>query len=102
MYKKIKRDDVPKRGRKSGSRFENTPEWRAMRADIERGLKPQDALQVILTPDDKKRYKIKNRRTIARFVKSYLEKHGHKYSVKSFNRDANDFIVVLCPLKSTV
>jgi predicted nucleotidyltransferase len=94
MYKKTKADQVPKRARKSESRFEHTEEWRLMKADIDRGLKPQEALQAVLTPEDKKKYKIKNRRTIARFIKKYLESKGLKYGVKSFNKDGADYIVV--------
>jgi len=49
---------------------------------------------VILTDEDKKRYKIKNRRTVARFIHKYLESQGLKYGVKSFRRDEGDFFVV--------
>ena len=76
------------------SRFESTEEWRLMKADIDAGLKPQEALQVILTDEDKKKYKIKNRHTVARFIKNYLDSKGLKYGVKSFRRDNGDFIVV--------
>ncbi|MFZ0915150.1 MAG: hypothetical protein WBQ76_15145 [Candidatus Korobacteraceae bacterium] len=105
MYKKVKASEVPKRRRVSTSRFEVTEEWRLMKADIDRGLKPQEALQVILTTEDKKRYKIRNRRTVARFVKKYLDSRGLKYRVDSFGRDGRDFIVlkhqpVLPPVRS--
>jgi hypothetical protein len=94
VYKKIKANEVPKRARKSESRFEHTEEWRLMKTDIDRGLKPQEALQVVLTPEDKKKYRIKNRRTIARFIKKYLDSKGLKYGVKSFYRDGADYLVV--------
>jgi len=94
MYKKVKESQVPKRERKSESRFAQTEEWKHLKADIDRGLKPNEACEVILTADDKKKYKIKNRRTVARFVKKYLDENGLKYGVKSFNRDGMDFIIV--------
>jgi hypothetical protein len=94
MYKKIKESDIPKRERKSESRFEKTPEWLAMKADIDRGLKSKEALQVALTDADKEKYRITNRRTVARFVKKYLDEQGHEYTVKSFRREDMDFIVV--------
>jgi len=94
MYKKVKATDIPKRERKSESRFESTREWRAMKADIDRGLKPQEALQAVLTPQDKEKYGIKNRRTIARFVKKYLAARGLDYGVKSFQREGQDWIIV--------
>jgi hypothetical protein len=94
MYKKIKEAEIPKRERKSESRFEKTPEWLAMKADIDRGLKAKEALQVALTDADKLKYRISNRRTVARFVKKYLDEKDLRYSVKSFRSDDMDFIVV--------
>ena len=97
MYKKVKENQVPKRERKSESRFEKTHEWSMMQADIDRGLKPMEALQVTLTDADKEKYRITNRRTIARFVQKYIAEKGLKYTVKSFRRDDMDFIVVQRP-----
>ena len=94
MYTKTTINKVPKRGRKSESRFERTPEWQLMKADIDKGLKPQAALQVQLTDADKEKYKIKNRHTIARLIKKYLNESELDYVVKSFRRDDQDFIVV--------
>lgn len=95
MYSKIKRSQLPKRTRKSESRFEKTADWRKMKADIDAGLKPQEALQVVLTDEDKRKFGITNRRTIARFVKKYIKDKGLRYSVKSFHREGvGDFIIV--------
>ena len=58
-----------------------------MRADLENGLMADEALQVVLTEKDKERYKIKNRRTVARFVRKYIESKKLLYVVKSFHRD---------------
>ena len=94
-YKKITAASIPKRSRLSVSRFEKTEEWRLMRADIDKGLKPNEALQVILTEEDKKKYRIKNRRNAARFVKKYVESRNLPYLVKSFHREGvGDFVVV--------
>jgi hypothetical protein len=94
VYEKVKENQVPKRRRKVVARFESTEEWRLMKADIDKGLKPREALQVILTDEDKKKYKIKNRRTVARFIQKYLDSKGLKYGVKCFGRDNGDFIIV--------
>ena len=94
MYTKVKESQVPKRRRIAVSRFETTEEWRLMKADIDKGLKPNEALKVILTDEDKKRYKIRNRRTVARFIQKYLDSKGLKYGVKSFRRDNGEFFVV--------
>ena len=94
MYKKTKESQIPKRERKTLSRFEVTPEWRMMKSDIDKGLKPQEALQVVLTESEMAKYRITNRRTIARFVQNYLTERGLKYGVKSFQREVNEYIVV--------
>lgn len=95
MYGKIKAADVPTRGRKSESRFERSPDWKAMKADIDRGLKPNEALQIALTEEEKKQLGISNRRTIARFVQRYLAAKDLPYVVKSFHREQLDHVLVL-------
>jgi len=94
MYKKVNENQIPKRRRASVSRFESTEEWRLMKADIDKGLKPNEALQVTLTDADKELYKIKNRRTVARFIQKYLDSKGLKYGVKTFRRDNGEYIIV--------
>ena len=99
-YTKITAKEVTKRSRLSVSRFEKTDEWCMMRADIDKGLKANDALQVVLTEHDKWKYKIKNRRTVARFVRKYLEQRNLPYVVKSFHRDdVGDILIVQCALR---
>jgi hypothetical protein len=94
-YTKITATDLPKRSRQSVSRFEKTEDWRLMRADIEKGLKANEALQVVMTDEDKLKYKIKNRRTVARFVRKYLNERKLPYVVKSFHRDdMGDVLIV--------
>lgn len=93
-YSRVPIKDTAKRKRLSSARFELTEEWRLMRTDIDKGLKPNEALQVSLTEEDKNKYKIKNRRTVARFVKKYLASRKLPYAVKSFHRDDQDFIIV--------
>jgi hypothetical protein len=72
-----------------------------MRADLENGLMADEALQVVLTEKDKERYKIKNRRTVARFVRKYIESKKLPYVVKSFHRDDMG-ASFLCSTVSTV
>lgn len=95
MYGRIKAADVPTRGRKSESRFERTPEWKAMKADLDRRLKPQEALQVTLTEEEKKQLGISNRRTITRFLQRYLADKELPYIVKSFHREKLDYVLVM-------
>jgi len=94
MYEKVNHDEVPKRGRKVEYRFEATPEWRAMKLDLDNGLKKNDSLKISLTEADKAKYNIASRRTVVRFLQKYLTDNGLKYTVRSFNRDGLDFVVV--------
>lgn len=65
-----------------------------MKAEIDKGLKPNEALVAVLTDEDKKKYQIKNRRTISRFVKKYLVSRKLKYTVTSFHKAEGDTIIV--------
>lgn len=92
-YAKVKTAAVPKRKRATESRFESTPEWQSLRADL-KGLKRGESLQITFEERDYKRIGLKARRSVARFVQKYLEKQGHDYRVKTFYLDGKDFIVV--------
>ncbi len=101
VYKRVKADQVQKRSRKSESRFESTPEWKAMKADIDAGYPKAttkggvaEALVLSLTDEDKERIGIANRRTVARFVQKYIKDQSLHYEVKSFRREDMDFVVV--------
>jgi len=94
-YKIVTTGNVPKRSRLPVSRFENTDEWRRLRADIDAGLTPDKVLEVVLTEADKKKYNLKHRRTVARFIKKYLQSKHLPYRVRSFHRDdEGDFFLV--------
>jgi len=86
-YKKITVPDLPKRNRIAVSKFEKTEEWRELSADIEKGFKANEALQLVMTDADKKRHNIKNRRTVARFIAKYLKDKKLPLILKSFHRD---------------
>lgn len=94
-YKKINVAKAPKRKRKAVFRFELTPDWRQMQMDIDKGLKPEEALQVIFTEADKEQYNIHNRRSIARFIQKYLAAKELPYTVKSFERKENGYFIIL-------
>ncbi len=95
-YKRLKASDAAKRRRLSVSRFEKTEEWRLMKADLDKGLKPNEVLQVMLDDDEKRKYRIRNRRTVARFIKKYLTDHKLPYTFKSFSREGADVFLVQC------
>jgi len=83
-YKKTTLAKAAKLTRVRIPRFEKTAEWQRMRADLEKGLKPDEALSVSFTEADMQKYRITNRRTVARYVKKYLAAHQLPYKVKSF------------------
>jgi hypothetical protein len=94
MFKKIKASEIPKRKRTSVTRFEKTKEWTEMRASLHEGLRANQALQVILTPEDKKKYRIKSLRSCARFVQKYLREAKLPYKASAFHIEAGDVIIV--------
>lgn len=100
MFRKLSASDVPKRPRKASSRFERSDEWKQMKELLDRGLKPNDALEIVFTADDKAKLRIKNRRTVARFIQQYITTNKLPYKLKSFHRDSADFFLVMHPPKS--
>ena len=97
MFKKIRSGDAPKRERKSESKFEKTPDWLAMRREIDRGLRPGHDLQVQLSEKELAEYGITNHRTVARFIKKYLADKGLTYKVDSLQRGGYHFTIVRGP-----
>jgi hypothetical protein len=94
VYTKIRIEAAPKRRRRAVSRFENTEEWALMKIDLGRKLAPGEALQVLLTDNDKKKYGISTRISVARFIKKYLASQKLPYMVRSFRRDEGDYVIV--------
>lgn len=87
MYKKIRASEVkPKRTRTAVYKFETTSEWRQMKADLDKGLKPGEALLVVLGPEELAKYNIKSRRSISRFLQKYVKDSNKPYQVKGFER----------------
>ncbi len=70
-----------------------------MKADLDRGLKPTEALQVIFTRQDQQKYNLRNRRSIARFIQKYIAARDLPYKVTSFeDRAAGSFVIMVqCP-----
>lgn len=93
-YQKLKRSEAAKRSRKSVSRFERTPEWKMMKADLDKGLKPDEVLQVLFSLADQTKYKIHSRRSIARFLQKHLAERKLHYKVSSFERGEDYYILV--------
>ena len=97
-YTRISIKGVTKRRRQSTSKFEKTEEWKMMQADIAKGFKSDVALQLVLTEEDKRKYKIKNRRTVARFIRKHLKSNELPFALKSFHRsDTGDIFIVQHP-----
>jgi hypothetical protein len=66
-----------------------------MKAYLDKGLKPNEALEIVLTEEDKAKLRISNRRTVARFIQKYLVEHKLPYTMKSFRRDVGDYFLVM-------
>jgi hypothetical protein len=74
-------------------RFEKTEEWRMLQAALDQQLKPGEVLMVSFTEDDMLKYRITNRRTVARYVKKYLAVRNLPYEVVSFQLRSGGFTV---------
>lgn len=105
MYRKVKRSDVPKRERKSESRFEGTTEWRRMKADIDRGLRRGESCYAELSPADWERMGLSaeaqegrntatGARSVCRFIQRYLDAHNVPYTVRTIHKTGMDYIIV--------
>jgi len=101
MFRKIKASEAPKRRRKVVSRFESTQEWQLMKDALDKGLKLGEALEVVLTPADKKKHNLEHRRTVARFIQKYVRSLGMPYKVKSFDRDLGTYFLVVYDMPVT-
>lgn len=104
-YTKTTLDKAAKRKRIRVPRFEKTEEWRMMQTDIEKGLKPGTVLQLRFTEADQQKYRITNRRTVARYIKNYITARKLPYKVRSFDIrvsgvSAGFFVLVECEEKS--
>lgn len=97
VYKKLKAsEEKPTRHRDQPPRFEGTDSWRKMKADIDEGLKPQEALKLIWTEEDKEKHSITNKRTIQRFIRDYIRDKGLPYKVLSFaQKDTGSFVILV-------
>lgn len=101
MYRRTKEHSLPKPSRKYKSAFEDTREWKMMREDLEKGLKPGEALEVSLSGKDLERIGLLQR-NIARWIGIYLERNGMtKYKVLNFRRAGLTYIVVKHPAPAT-
>jgi len=100
-YNKVHISELPKKARRAVSRFERTPEWKLLKADLEKGLKPKNAIAISITEDDKAKYGIHNRRTIARFLQKYLKANNLPYAFKSFTQHGTDFFMIQHSSKPT-
>jgi hypothetical protein len=94
MYKKIPESKLPRITRNRAFRFESTQEWKMLWADVQKGIQAGRALQISLTDDDKLKYRVKNRKTVWRFVKMKIEAAGLPYEVTSYRAEDMDHIVV--------
>ena len=108
MYKKIKKHEVPTRDRKSESRFESAPEWKRMKADIDRGLKPDESCYLQFAPEDWDRLGLSGvapegrntatgSKSVRRFIQKYLSEKGLRYTVRAVHSGEFDYVIVDSP-----
>lgn len=81
LIEKGKVSDLPKRPRKRTSvpRFAKTIAWKKLKAELDSGIGINVEVRVILTPEDMDAYRIKSRRSITRFIQSYIKERGLRH-----------------------
>ena len=87
-------DKAQKPTRKRVPRFERTPEWKQLKAALDKGLKPDEVLAVTLTEADMRKYRITNRRTVSRYVQRYVAALKLPYKVQGFQAVGGFFVQV--------
>jgi hypothetical protein len=87
-------DKLPKRTRTRTPRFEKTSEWWQLKAALDTGLKPNEALAVTFTEAEMQKYQIRNRRTVARHIQKYVAAHKLPYKVQGFKATNGFFVQV--------
>ena len=65
-----------------------------MKADIDAGSKANEPLRAVLMDEDKKRYRIANRRTVAR---KHVVQQSLSYRAKSFCGGSGDVVMIYAP-----
>jgi hypothetical protein len=99
MYTKTKAD-IPKRTRKAPALFEKTTEWKLMKADMDKGLKPGEKLNVVMSEYDLKACGITQPRTVARFITRYIKDNKLGYEVNRSHKDGQESVWVIQPGKA--
>lgn len=112
MYREMRQSEVPKRQRKSKSRFEATLDWQNMKSRIDRGIARGGACSTSLSPADWRRMGLSaapqdgrntatGTKSVCRFIKRYLAKSGKPYTVTTKHIDGLDHIFVYGPPDAT-
>ncbi len=90
---------APKLTRRRIPRFEKTKEWGMLRDALEQGLKPTEAVDVFFSEAEMRKYRITNRRTVARYVAKYIAANKLPYTIKSFGETTGFHVQVYRPQK---
>jgi hypothetical protein len=65
-----------------------------MKAEIDKGIAPGGAVHVIFTEADQQKYRIRNRRTVARFLQDYISEQKLPLKIRSY-QVAEGFLVAV-------
>lgn len=88
MLKILSEDELPRRNRKSESRFEKTPDWVSLKKILDNdGIKPGAGVQLSLTKADMDKAGINEPRTIFRFIKGYIQSENLDFVINTVNRE---------------
>lgn len=80
--RKIRKDAIPTRTRNRNHPLKMIDEWKDVQAVLAHGLKPQEAVQIILSPATVTRLKLKEpEKKFAALVREHVKRLGLAYDV---------------------
>lgn len=86
--------DIPKRKLTRIPRIFQTVDWKIALTKMAEGLKPGEAIMIVLSPEEMKQYGIKSIRTASRPIKQHVKIHGLPYKVTAKNTAEGGVIVI--------
>ena len=90
----VKRSELPKQTRNRVPRLMQTVDWEVASAQILKGLKPEQVIMIVLSPEEMKKYGIRNIRNASRPIKRWVKAHGLPYTVIARNTPEGGVVTI--------
>lgn len=87
-------EDVPKRKRVSVPRIMQTPDWLEAQSKLAVGIVKGKPVVIVFSPEEMKRYGIKNIRKSSIPIKEYIKRLGLPYSVEARTTSEGGTVII--------